>query len=301
MQDCKGVIGIIGMPYCGSTILSYILGSHTEIYGGADLYKLSPAYDAGCSLHGDKCTLWTRENRDSVYRALEKGQVSYYNRICELSSKSYICDASKNPSYFNNRVLGIDCPTLLVNLCKHPLRHVCSLLFNHHFVKEKNIRGESEIKSYLSEDWGSAISFIESSISRIYRHNEEVEEVKFSLGNESWLDIKYEDIVSNSKQMISTINQFFGLSFQDGQLQFQNHDLHPIVGNTGPRRKINIGKSPVPLNSDLRASFYDSGNSSIQMDQKYRLIFNSEQIDAINRINEFEGLCNYLGYPLSPD
>ncbi|MDJ0570882.1 MAG: hypothetical protein QNJ53_17805 [Pleurocapsa sp. MO_192.B19] len=63
MQDTRvlqpKIIGILGLPYCGSTLLSYILGSHSQIYNAADLYKLNPRHKGKCSIHGEKCPVWT--------------------------------------------------------------------------------------------------------------------------------------------------------------------------------------------------------------------------------------------------
>jgi len=299
-ETCNGVIGVVGLPYCGSTILSYVLGSHSEIYCGADLYKLSPNYDFGCSLHGEECHIWTRENKNSVYDSLAISQSKYYDRICEITSSSVICDASKSPAYFNSRIPKVDSQVLLVNLNKHPLRHICSLLFNHHFVKDLGIRGDQEIKQYLSENWDDAALFINKSLKRISNHIEDVKSLENSLPSCNWREMKYEDFVMDPRGSISEVLENLGLKFEEGQLQFEMHDLHPIVGNTGPRRKVKVPKSPMKSESDLRASFYDSGGSSIQMDDKYLLVFNENQISKIRSFPHYQQLCSELGYPIDP-
>ena len=299
-ETCNGVIGVVGLPYCGSTILSYVLGSHSEIYCGADLYKLSPNYDSGCSLHGEECHIWTRENKNSVYDSLAISQSKYYDRICEITSSSVICDASKSPAYFNSRIPKVDSQVLLVNLNKHPLRHICSLLFNHHFVKDLGIRGDTEIKRYLSENWEDAALFINKSLDRILNHIEDVKILENSLPNCSWLEMKYEDFVIKPQKIIDEVLIDLDLNFEEGQLHFEMHDLHPIVGNTGPRRKVRIPKSKMKSEHDLRASFYDSGESSIQMDEKYLLVFNENQISKIRSMPTYQQLCSDLGYSIYP-
>ena len=298
--SCKGVFGIIGLPYCGSTVVSYVLGSHSQVYCGADLYKLSPNYDAGCSLHGEDCKLWTRENKNLVYESLKISQTEYYDRICQITSKSIICDASKTPSYFHSRVPDIKIPVVLINLRKHPLRHICSLLFNHHFVKDLQIRGDNEIMNYLNSRWDEALSFINMSLVRISEHSQKTNDLRQKLSDQDWLEISYENFVENPRETVSGIIGHLDLVYEEGQTKFENHDLHPIVGNTGPRRKVRQPKSPMNSNSDLRASFYDSEKSSIQMDEKYLLVFNQEQISEIIRIPEYQKLCHNLSYPLNP-
>mgnify|MGYP001182680953 CR=1 FL=1 len=297
---CEGVIGIVGLPYCGSTILSYVLGSHSKIYCGADLYKLSPNYDASCSLHGEDCNLWTRENKNSVYESLENGQRMYYDRICEITKRSIVCDASKSPGYFASRVLDVGIPVLIISLRKHPLRHICSLLFNHHLVKGVGIRGDKDVEDYLSKNWDDCMDFINNSLSRVANHTVESRNLRENLINSEWLEMKYEDFVTDTKDMISEAVGFFGLRFEVGQSEFERHDLHPIVGNTGPRRKFNSSHLPVKSSTDIRASFYDSDISSIQMDEKYKLVFNNEQISKIVEIQSYRDLCDILEYPVMP-
>ena len=53
--SARGVYAVVGMPYSGSTILSFLLGSHSLIYNGADLHHLNPERRGSCSIHKDKC------------------------------------------------------------------------------------------------------------------------------------------------------------------------------------------------------------------------------------------------------
>lgn len=296
---CKGLICIVGMPYCGSTVVSYIIGAHSNIYSGADLYKLSPRYDAKCSICGDKCKVWNESSKKEVYQAHEKSMTQYFHAISKITGNEYICDASKSPDYFQNKVISTEIPTTYVNMIKHPIRHLSSLLFNHYFVKKLKIRGSEQIEAYKSIHWQNILNFLDNSIDRINSHMDKVEELRNKIGNSNWIDVKYEDIVLKSSETLTEIIELSGLEFEKSQLQYQDAELHPIVGNTGPLRRLKSARgqgSSVKKNVDLRAAFYDSGKSSIIMDDKYKMLFNENELLLISNLESFTKLCKRLGY-----
>ena len=50
-----------GTNYCGSTLLSLILGSHPEVFAAGEVHRVPSGH--GCAVHGGACDFWTASRR----------------------------------------------------------------------------------------------------------------------------------------------------------------------------------------------------------------------------------------------
>ena len=60
-MKAEGIHAVLGMPYSGSTLLSFIMGSSDQVYNGADLHHLNNERKGICSIHKDKCPVFSSE------------------------------------------------------------------------------------------------------------------------------------------------------------------------------------------------------------------------------------------------
>lgn len=99
MHKKLDVAAIIGVSYCGSTLLNYILDSHPEIYGGGELHVLlRQGKRPRCKICGEQCVYWTPENLE------RPGAEPFYTAIAEIFSTRIIADSSKNVFWFRERM-----------------------------------------------------------------------------------------------------------------------------------------------------------------------------------------------------
>jgi len=78
--------GILGISYCGSTLLSSILGQSPRTFSCGETHWILDKRDTfHCTVHPKKCDFWTKE-------LLEELNIkNYYNRVVEEAYSRYKC------------------------------------------------------------------------------------------------------------------------------------------------------------------------------------------------------------------
>jgi len=134
--DDIGVIAILGAPYCGSTVMNYVLNTDPRIFGGSELRRLVYKNDTvQCSMCGSNCSYWTKENISLFAKGfLSGGTHKFYRKIANIVSAPYIADSSKLVSFFGEKFLKRQeddrVGFMFVVPVKHPIRFFSSYIFN---------------------------------------------------------------------------------------------------------------------------------------------------------------------------
>lgn len=278
------VIGIIGLSYCGSTVLNYMLDSHPAIYGGSELRRLSTeGATARCGVCGIECSVWPEDVVQWIYPLEE-----LYSTLRAGFGVKVIADASKNLGHFK-KVLAADQSARLsfIVLTKHPIRHLASYV--------TNVGGNSKQKAdYESED-----EFIRNTVEKMHSFYDAVEDRVGAFERRGFvLTVAYEDVVLRPSVELPKIIQPCGLEYDSRMLSFDRFEHHPIGGNMGPAvqtARQHGGVLRWGANSEYRRKFYEE-NQGIVLDNKYLETFSPERIYELARDPRIRALSERLGY-----
>lgn len=297
-----GIYSFIGMPYSGSTLISFILGSHSLVYGGADLHHLNPERKGVCSVHKQNCPVWTREALERTYKAYTQSIARWYDCISDATGRPYIVDASKQLEFFASRALHeTQQKTVLVFLAKHPLRLAASDVYNRLYAKQVKISTIEDIRSWNAANEVQLLDFIQKRLSHCLKHYQEREELRKTYSKDSRVvaieDVYYETALDNLEETISRLLSHFSLDFNPSFLNYTHFEHHPITGNMAPLWKLRAGgEAPKKPIGDFRKSFYMKKSAAIVKDDKYKELFTATQIEKIESLPVYRILLDQMNY-----
>ena len=227
------IIYILGAGHCGSTLLSLCLDRHKSVVGLSEIITLnrkSPGWSGSKFVLSDQ--FWSDVNRDMRERynerltevpfnlrkstlshdlALKRNKVAL-DSILHISGKSIICDSSKDSKRLDV-LLG-------------------SKLFNVkviYLVRD----GRAIVHSYRRK-YGSWLPgwFNLTSTDRSAR------KLKDKFGEDNWLTIRYEDMVTNLENSLDKICKFADINFETAMLTPNTSDFNGLGGNNLLNRPI---------------------------------------------------------------
>lgn len=294
-------IAILGLSYCGSTVLNYVLDTHPSIYGGSELSRLfSERHSPSCAICGEECPYWTPE-RIAAISAAGPGQL--YENLAALFRVPVICDSSKQLGHVLN-VMESDAHTefLFVVLTKHPLRHVASFVTND-FYKKARILAEEDIANTQETRHDEIMAFAMQAASRISDfHSLLTRRDKRLRQRGTVVTVTYESLMCDLPTALQPMLDFADLEYEPAMADYSAYEHHPIGGNMGPHVqtwKRHGVKGAWGATAGYRRTFYQQARNLV-MDDKYRTTFSPRQIDILTGAHEIRELCGALGYePLS--
>ncbi len=225
------VIFIASEGRSGSTLLDFLIGSHSDVVSGGELIDLpsrgSTRKDGGeqctCGASITVCEHWRAVNaelRSSTGQSIDtlalhspdtdvfrRDNLALFCAMSAVSERHFVVDSSKR--YFRlERLLAI--PELDVRVI-HLVRHPCGVAYSH-------IRtgGRVSFPSY-----GLGFSYLRGEL-RILR----------LLSNQKHHVVQYEDLVRDPATVLKTLMKWLGLSYEPSQLKWSETEHHSIGGNS---------------------------------------------------------------------
>jgi hypothetical protein len=299
-MKAEGIYAVVGMPYSGSTLLSFILGSNDQVYNGADLHHLNGERKGVCSIHKDKCPVFTPDSLAEVYEAFSDCD-AWYDKIAEVTKRPFIFDASKQISFFREVLPKTRKKVVVIALNKHPMRALSSDIYNRFFARQKKMESLSDIRDYMKSNKEEVRHFI---LKRLDALLVDIEERAILLKSISERDnileivnLSYESYVENPTEVFSKLLGLYGLEYREEFLEYRNYEHHPVTGNLAPIWKVrNSGKSSNKVEKNFRKNYYLKDSSSIVIDNKYNELFSEEEINWIESRSRYKKLLAVLGY-----
>jgi hypothetical protein len=276
------VIGVLGLSYCGSTLLNFILDSHPEIYGGGELHWLlnrnedNTKYSAQCTACGTDCLFWTEERLNAV------NEINLYPFISRIFQKRIVVDTSKNPRWFWRmaETSGFQVKFHYLVLTKHPIRHTASLMSNTMINKDLKDLTDSEC----------AIEIMYDFYRRLFR------DLKKPGKETVYQVIHYEDLVLDLKNTVRRILKPFKLDYFNSMENCIRHIHHQIGGNAGPlyqnTKKWVFGEDKI---DDQKKENYMK-QKGIFLDNKYKKTFSPQKIQKLSKDEKVLFINKLLGY-----
>jgi hypothetical protein len=286
----KQVICIVSGSYSGSTLLSAILGSHSSIIAAGEVRWLIEKNTFDIKELIEKTKKLTKRNsvpwNDETFESATYSNI--YNKIFDAFDSNFIVDSSKEPIHFEN-ILN-NTPTnsydlLFVTLWKHPVRSLSSHLM-HRWNKWE------QLKNY---DRNDSIIYL---INDIYNKFNSINNLIQKIGNNyRYVNIKYEDIVEDTKSSILCILDEINLEYESGMENYQNKEQYILGGNFGALSQVAKTLNNIDSKFDIaiRDNFYKN-IKGIEMDNNYKNVFSQDEIKSIYKNDKIKILLDSLGY-----
>ena len=195
------LIGIVGTSYCGSTLLSFILGSHPEVFATSELNTLFRQKEkTQCSICKEECSFWTKEFVKDLLNNIKERYFWVAEKANNDLDKTITVFSDKNPKVY--QASKIQC-NKYITLFKRP-----EALVNSYKIHNKSENLNDPLQLYI-ETYNSS----------------------FELSNNEY--IFYDDFAKNPEKIIKYLCKDIDIKYSKDMLDFWNHEHHTISGNSG--------------------------------------------------------------------
>jgi Sulfotransferase family len=270
------VYGIAGCGFSGSTLLSFLLGSHSGIFSTGEAYKTFQVYrrllenrefSYYCSMHHVECDFWTPE----FLAECNDGDLDVlYDRIARFDPENKVVVHSfKNPGVYLEMLHRYSPVHGLIVLFKRPVAYY------------------SSARVHLGIAVSEACKEYEQRYSRALNLCSEHRIPMFPLF--------YDDLATRTDDCLKSLCTWMGLEYEPGMVEpwTVSDQTHMVSGNTGVF--MHMWKEPVRnwvLQSDTWKETYSPDHEQ-WLEQNYRKIALDEKwrslpADEIARVNAHE-------------
>lgn len=216
-------VAVIGMSFCGSTILSYVLGSLRGCATIGESHWLVDAHPSGKRLHcnrcGDRCEVLT----DAFREGLAADRAGWYARIAAALGTDTLISSDKSLRHLERLAPERDYDALI--LFKRPDRHAQS----HVRVMQRN-GSDADIPGYF-ERW---CDFHTKAIDGLDIRGE-----KLFL----WID----DFLANPQSTLRRLAGWLNAPYDESALQYWVEAQHAIGGNFNPWHWLKRYPADLPI------------------------------------------------------
>jgi len=260
-------IGILGISFCGSTLLSFLLGANKEIFSVGESHWLVIHKERNCAVCNG-CKFYTPEFKQSLtysnlFNSIEK-------RVKEKYDIDKIVYSNKNANNYKKCINDNTKIDKFILLFKRPEGFVNSHI-RHKFEKKKIVTVETALNLY---------------------HEHYIANFKISEGTDTKI-IFYDDLASQPKIILKNICDWIGVIYSDEMLSYWNvtSKTHQIGGNFSPYLAIRTDKGFLDRRNH---GWYKKVKRTIALDDRWKTELSAEQIAEIHKNNKVMKLFNKL-------
>jgi Sulfotransferase family len=240
---------IAGAGHSGSTLLGFILGSHTDgFYCGEaaktkylqdDTKKLSKRV---CKICGTECPIWGSFSVNSA--------TDLYEQVAATVHKPLIVDSSKSIEWLEYQISRLE------QTSTRPF-----LIF---LQRDGRAVINSRIRKYPNKQ---AVDLIEAWSKQIYLTN-----LLFDTFPYKKLKVQYEELATHPERVVSRICDF---DYQPAMLDYDRHEHHVLGGNNGTQFLVAQAqqekiKAPFVSVPERSKNYYESHGSGITLDLRWK-------------------------------
>jgi hypothetical protein len=276
MSQKQKVVFIFGIGRSGSTLLDFIIGSHSQCFSLGEISKISEIYQktevlgnefwdqrftpsekkrfiAGISNHRIhkfiplRLERWIREimKRDQILHS--------YSQLLSKIDQTILVDSSKYHSWVAQKITSSEFKRGLLD---YRLIHVCR-------------DGRSVMNSYLRRY--PEIQPREFCYNWV-KLKQEREQLYATIPESHKITVRYEELASNPSIIIQSVCDFIGISYEPDMLEYWKHEHHQIAGSVGTKssiEKYQKGKVGDDANS-VHGDYYAKSKLEIKLDLRWR-------------------------------
>jgi len=303
----KKVLFIVGSGRSGSTLLSFILGSHPECFNLGELDKFYRYYQQGkklCAICREDCSFWNGQ-----FTELERKQLAAVLGNTRLNPYLPLKIERAIHSWLGNR--GVFSPySYLLDKSKESILFDSSKELD--WVKEKSSHQEfrsGDLKSHLLfivRD-GRAVM---SSILRIRptwtaerfcqdwsKKMRDAREFYDQFPSDRKMMVRYEELVTQPEQTLKQLCALLAIDFVPEIFSYWKYDHHPVSGNSGTRSLIwrYRDENIQDANYQKQGSYYENVGLNLALDLRWKQELTPEQLKT------FEDYCGEINKPYAWD
>jgi hypothetical protein len=262
------VVYILSSKHSGSTLLGFLLGSHSQValVGHLENFerRLRDKGVAECKVCGGRCEVW-----DRYMQVLER---PYYHRAAlEAFGKPILVDTSQVASWAaSNR------PYVERNVYVYLLRHGLASL-----RRTKNRRGG--LTRGLIEEWKGAHCDIQAFLA--------------SVPSEDQIVVRYEDLATDPPTVLRQICGVIGIDYDQAMLKYWLAEHHALSGNNKPFNVVHLHQQKLRTDNlgQEERNFFEEVGYGIELDTRYLNEYPPREVRLFNLLaGRFH---KRLGYP----
>lgn len=277
------LVVIFSCRYSGSTVLSFMLGSHSQALSLTELRHFLAAKhhlrrDFFCKVcqPPESCPVWTKSLTERLINLGPTGEI--FKVIANQSGKSLLIETSKLIDDWGALILkGLDPDNVLcVHLSKSPEEYAGSERNRFHWAPIHQI-GD------IANKW--------------WRTNEKILDFVDNIPYKS-ASIRYRDLIDHPKEICRFLLAQFGLQYESGMEEFWKHKHHPLHGNPGAFSHLDTASIPDGWHreSELNKELYAAHHQSLYRDEKWRQTLTREEVDRLYSYGRVKQIARLLGY-----
>lgn len=274
------VICILSCRYSGSTILDYMLGSHSQAFSLTELRSFivggrKPFTCKSC-LPPESCSIYSPAFTQKLMQIGATSQL--YTEIAQKSGANILIDSSKNMGWFRKTLRGLNPQDVLFV----------------HISKSPEAYGGSE----RNKSHPNALHSVESIGNTWWRQNANILRfLRFS--PYTAISVRYRDLIHSPQEVLNSILAYVGAQYQPGIENFWNYPHHPLWGNKGTRSHLSATDSNPTAwadESDENKQLYLENHQKLFLDEKWRRSFTDQELNSLYTVGRVSQIARLLGY-----
>ncbi len=274
------IIHILSCRYSGSTILDYMLGSHSKALSLTELRAFivggrKPFTCKSCQ-PPESCPIYSPDFTEKLLRIGARPEI--YDEISRKSGADILIDSSKS-----------------INWCKKTLKHTDpkNILFVHISKSPEEYGGSERNKSHPS-----SLSSVDSIGNKWWRQNTDILRFLYFSPYRA-ISVRYQDLIENPRKILEEILSYIDAEYEAGMENFWNYHHHPLWGNKGTRSHLNMSDSnPAKWvdESEKNKHLYLDNHQKLFLDEKWRDAFNEKELTSLYTVGRVSQIAEILGY-----
>ena len=284
VKSKKQVVFIMGTAHCGSTLLTLVLGGHSQCLSLGEISNLPDFYRRNksiCSVCAGDCSLWNHRFSEQdlqmlsqgfaerrlhrfiplkvekqVRRALRADAVfNPYSLIASRVEESVLIDSTKTVWWLEKKLAAREFDENLSPYLIHLIRDGRAVMSSYSRRKQYHGLTPQQFGQQFGQLWQERVT----------------NENNFFDGfSGKKIRLRYEEFATNPEAITRTLCDWLTIGFQPDMLRYWQHQHHTISGNSGTRASVQKYQSE----AQPKQSF------GIKLNQKWRKVLSSDQIAA---------------------
>jgi hypothetical protein len=255
----KTILFLVGPGHTGSTLLNFMLDSHTRVFGAGELAKLeSPKWrkrhtmpSTMCAVCLD-CDFWPKAFEVDSYQDI-------YLRLIALLGSDTVVDSSKDPLWAARQGS--------VN------RGVCPKYVR--LVRD----GRGCVASYRR--YGRSIAY---SVERWKREEEEAVAFFSALDPGLYITVKYEALASDTESTLAELCDFLNIEFEPDMIEYWIKEHHALGGNAGTKTAVRLHHN-IPITTDQSdIGVYIEKGRQVFLDERWKEELTNQDLEVFDQM-----------------
>ena len=226
-------IGIVGLDYCGSTLINNILSGLPGCIGAGETHWIKdsqnhPNQRGRCTeCYNAECPVFSEKLIKNLQIMEITADGKWWREISKSSGCKIVISADKRPRHYDR--FGV--PDKLLFIVKDPRAHIVSWANRKFLQPDQNLESYNQGETTLKLDEKQFDEAFLTWLRETRKHISWCIEAK-----KDFAVISLDYFVSNAEQMLENIAKWMDAPFDNKALEYWNNDLHYIGSNHSVKR-----------------------------------------------------------------